>query len=157
MDESLRIYEDWDLAIRLASRFHFAACHSALVEQRRHAGGLHCADASQHLRVMIKVLHKALDLCERSLTLGQSAVERRIEAFLELLRARKALLQGDLEQARTLARRGIRGNAWRSMGYDLSMRSWLPGLFRTPPRLYDSLMIGPLAIPYYALRGILET
>jgi len=154
MDESLRIYEDWDFAIRLASRFRFAACRSALVEHRVHAEGLHCSAPSDHLRIMIRVLHKALNLCEHSMVPDKPATKRRIESFLRLLQAREALLHGDLARARLLVYAGIRRNIWRSMCYDLLVRLWVPSLCLQPPPLYDGIMIGPLALPYYLLRGM---
>lgn len=63
-DENLRIYEDWDMKIRLTKYFKTVYCPEILVEYRLHRGGLSRLPPSQHLKFMKEIYRKNFCLLE---------------------------------------------------------------------------------------------
>jgi GT2 family glycosyltransferase len=61
-DKSLRIYEDWDFAIRLARHSQGAYCPVPLYEYRQYRGGLSSAGHETHLQALKRVLANLLPL-----------------------------------------------------------------------------------------------
>ena len=61
-DTSLRIYEDWDFAIRLARHSQGAYCPLPLYEYRQYRGGLSSAGHETHLQALKKVYENLLPL-----------------------------------------------------------------------------------------------
>jgi len=155
-NEKLSIYEDWEYAVRLTSQFLLAACRKPLIEHRRHSDGLHNAARSTHLMTMISIVQDALNGCAKSIVVDKHKTERSLRAFLHLLQAKDYALQGKLSAAMPLVRSSIMLNPWRGNAYDLLMRLMFPRLFVREARLYDHIRIGPLAVPYYLVRGMIE-
>jgi len=61
-DRNLRIYEDWDFAIRLARQFEGAYCPVPLYEYRQYGGGLSSAGYETHLRALKRVYGNILPI-----------------------------------------------------------------------------------------------
>lgn len=61
-DPSLKIYEDWDLKIRLAAEFPFYYTGINGIAYRRHGMGLSAASASEHLEAMSRIFDKNIKL-----------------------------------------------------------------------------------------------
>ncbi|MBA4385635.1 MAG: hypothetical protein C0410_12930 [Anaerolinea sp.] len=79
-DESFLFYEDDDYALRLASRFPFAACRQPLIEHTHHPTGAHNVDHSAHLEPMIRIAKKALNVGDRNnVTLDKPSTKQRFE------------------------------------------------------------------------------
>lgn len=154
LDESFFIYEDWDLAIRLASQFKFATCRAVLVERKIHASGMHTVERSFHLETTIRMVQNAMAMCNSSIVEDKDSARRNIESFLMFLQGMQAALDGDNSIGRSLAYASIMKDKSRSIPYDLLLRLWLPMLSIRGMRQKDSLNIGPLALPYYFLRSI---
>lgn len=108
-DENLRIYEDWDFAIRLARHSQGAYCPVPLYEYRQYQGGLSSAGTETHLQALKRVFGNLLPLLnglprqkarkiKRILTAEVCGYEalwhlgrgRKIEALKHLLNALKA-------------------------------------------------------------------
>ncbi len=96
LDESLKIYEDWDWQIRLASRFLFASCPEPLYEYRQHTGGIHNLPSRVHLDIKIKIAQRAIDLCDESMVADKEGTKQNIRAFLATLQAKNMLLSAKM-------------------------------------------------------------
>ncbi|MBA0217466.1 glycosyltransferase family 2 protein [Pectobacterium brasiliense] len=57
-NESMSLYEDWDLKLRLAKKYNFYYSGSKGVKYRRHSSGLSSLSFNKHFEVMIKVFYK---------------------------------------------------------------------------------------------------
>jgi glycosyltransferase involved in cell wall biosynthesis len=61
-DSNLKIYEDWDFAIRLARHAEGAYCPTPLYEYRQYKGGLSSLGYESHLRAVKRVYENVLPL-----------------------------------------------------------------------------------------------
>lgn len=61
-DQTLRIYEDWDLKIRLAAQYEFYYSGISGVGYRRHGSGLSSASLSEHVEALEKIFKKNIPL-----------------------------------------------------------------------------------------------
>ncbi len=64
-DETIALYVDWDLKIRLAAHYSLAYSGEALVEYRIHPGGVHNRPSQTHLQDLVAIYRKNLPLLER--------------------------------------------------------------------------------------------
>jgi len=65
-DPSLRIYEDWDLKIRLSTRCEFYYSGINGIGYRRHGSGLSSASLSEHVETLEKIFMKNIHLVPES-------------------------------------------------------------------------------------------
>ncbi len=63
-DTNLKIFEDWDFAIRLARKYRFAYCPIPLYEYRRYIGGLSSSKKTVHLEAVKTVFNNLVPLLE---------------------------------------------------------------------------------------------
>lgn len=155
LDETLKINEDFEWIVRLSSRFAFSAVKEPLILHRYHSGGLHRSNRLLLLETLAAVTKKVHGLCDSSIEKDKIKIKRKIGSFLNLSRARVEAFKGDYPTAGQYLFKSLKQNPFRSSGYDLFMRLIFPKLFTRETRLPDSLMIGPLAIPFYLVRGVL--
>lgn len=86
-DPALRLWEDWDMAIRLTQRYAVAACLAVLSEYRQHPSGLSDANLPAHLHALIRVYEKNRPLLASLPAAEQEAIRRRLRAkFTRLAR-----------------------------------------------------------------------
>jgi len=154
LDESFRINEDFEWIARLSSRFPFTAVREPLVQHRFHSKGLHRSDSLLLLETLAAVAEKMLGFCKTSIDEDKDKTAEKIRSFLNLTMARIELYKGDRSAAGTYVIKSIRQDWLRSSNYDLMMRLFLPKLFRRQYRKLDPLMMGPLALPFYLVRGV---
>lgn len=154
LDENFKINEDFEWMLRLAGRFRFAAVNEPMVMHRYHSHGLHRSDRLLLLETLASVTEKISGTLNSNPEKKDKRTRRKIDAFLDLSRARVAAYKGDTDEALGHLRHTIKKDPLRSSPYDLLMRLYFPQLFKRQARLPDSLMIGPMAIPFYLARGI---
>jgi glycosyltransferase involved in cell wall biosynthesis len=65
-DQALKMYEDWDLKLRLARLYEFVYTGIYGTAYRRHAGGLSSVPLPEHIRWLKKVFRKNLPLAHPS-------------------------------------------------------------------------------------------
>jgi glycosyltransferase involved in cell wall biosynthesis len=94
MDETLKIYEDWEWMIRLASNFSFTYCPEPLYEYRQHPEGIHNIPQSQHIDIKINIARRAIDLCDNSMIPDKEETKRKIEIYLAVLLAQERFISG---------------------------------------------------------------
>ena len=101
-DESLEIYEDWDLKIRLAAASDVAYCPEVLSAYRRHGGGIsQRATASDHLAATRYIYEKHASLLDQLDETGRQDVESALEKRMSSLAALAAFEEhGQLAGAR---------------------------------------------------------
>lgn len=92
LDEELKIYEDWEWKIRLASRFLFVSCSEPLYEYRQHKDGAHNLPRSIHIETMNKILVRALSFCDVSMVSDKDETKRNIGMFIATLQVENMLL-----------------------------------------------------------------
>lgn len=91
-DESLQIYEDWDLKIRLSSMCKVAYCPIPLVEYRRHPLGISSTSSVElHLDVVRRIYEKNRHLLNILPKKDHEEAEKKLLAFLLYLEAKLAL------------------------------------------------------------------
>ncbi len=79
-DPTLRLWEDWDMAIRLTQRYAVAACPAVLSEYRQHPSGLSDANLPAHLHALIRVYEKNRPLLASLPIAEQGAIRQRLRA-----------------------------------------------------------------------------
>jgi glycosyltransferase involved in cell wall biosynthesis len=155
LDETLKINEDFEWIVRLSSRFVFSAVKEPLVLHRYHSGGLHRSNRLLLLETLAAVTEKLYGFSDSSIEKNKRKAKEKMGSFLNLSKARVEAFKGNHSTANHYLFKSLKQNPYRSSGYDLLVRLIFPKLFRRETRLPDSLMIGPLAIPFYLLRGVL--
>ena len=153
-DENLKINEDFDWIVRLASRFEFSAVNEPLVKHRYHAKGLHRSDRLLLLETLETIAAKSIGLTGSCIENNKQKTLNKLESFLNLSKARVHQVKGNYQDAREYLLQSISQDWRRSSGYDLLMRLYMPKMFKRSARLPDSLMLGPFAAPFYLLRGV---
>ncbi|PHR23972.1 MAG: hypothetical protein COA36_16290 [Desulfotalea sp.] len=153
-DESLEINEDFEWIARLSSRYPFATVKEPLAKHRFHPNGLHQSGRLLLLETLAKVTEKMVIYCEKSIVRNKLQTRKAISAFSHLSRARIEMHQANPSQAIRSVQRSISQDWLRSSSYDLYMRLVMPKLFKRQHRIADQLMLGPLPIPFYLLRGL---
>lgn len=106
-DPVFGLYEDWDMKIRLATRFRFGYVADALSEYRRHGQGLSMADAASHLAATDRVAQKHVDLFRSLESTHGAYLRRQMEGW------RAHLLRGSARGAALRRRPGFRREALR--------------------------------------------
>ena len=154
-DESLSINEDFEWIVRFASQFSFVAVKEPLVMHRIHSKGLSQSNRLLLLETQKQVVEKMIRLVDKSIVKDKQQTFQKLSAFLNLTRARIAAYKNNTCQAKEFLFKAVCQDLFRSANYDLYMRLLLPGFFKRQARLPDSLMIGPLALPFYIARGVL--
>jgi hypothetical protein len=79
LDLSLKLYEDWDLKIRLASQNEFYYTGTQGTAYRRHGRGLSAAPLKEHINVMKKIFDKNIHLADQK---NKKKLRDEFEAFL---------------------------------------------------------------------------
>jgi glycosyltransferase involved in cell wall biosynthesis len=117
-DPKLRLYEDWDMRIRLTKRLSVAYCDEALSEIRLHDKGLSSAPAAEHLAALqyirMKNRHLIKDLDSRQ----RVFVERQLDTWRARLIRRAARESLEAEGPEWLGRLQALSLYARSMRYD---------------------------------------
>jgi glycosyltransferase involved in cell wall biosynthesis len=88
IDERLENYWDWDRKIRYTSRFKVAYSGEALVEYRKHGGGISNAKPDVHFRAMSAIYEKYLPLLEKRSRKDSAKVRCHVELLLAEMQRR---------------------------------------------------------------------
>ena len=96
MDESLKIYEDWEWKIRLAGQFSFVYCPEPLYEYRHHHGGVHNLRIAEHFEIMLKITQGAINLCDTRMIPRKEETKKNINIFMVMLQVKKILLADEI-------------------------------------------------------------
>lgn len=89
-DPNLKIYEDWDLKIRLTKHFHTVYCPSPLSEYRQNPDGLSRANAALHLKTMETIFKKNYSLLNDLNSTQKKSADQKINIILSALAKRAA-------------------------------------------------------------------
>lgn len=153
-DESFPINEDFEWIVRLAGQFHFAAVKEPLVQHRIHSKGLSQSNRRLLLETQKEMIKKMLNLVDSGIENKNKNTRKKLTAFLNLTLARIAEYENQYRTAWQHLFQAVRTDFFRSANYDLYLRLLFPDIFKRKSRLPDPLMIGPLAMPFYIVRGI---
>ncbi len=153
-DESFPINEDFEWVARLSSRYPFATVKEPQVMHRYHSKGLSSSNRELLLETLAQVTQKMIQFAPDSIEPDKPSLIKKLNSFLNLTRARTEEYRGNPGQASRFLFKSMAGDWRRSANYDLLMRLCLPGFFPKQSRIPDPLMVGPLALPFYMVRGV---
>ncbi len=89
-DRTLRSVEDWDMWIRIATRYHFAVTREALVYYRQHSSNM-----SKNWRVMEQAFHQVIEKSFESISPKLLSLKNNSLGYANLCLAWKALQSKD--------------------------------------------------------------
>ncbi len=153
-DERFPINEDFEWVIRLAGFFEFAAVNQTLVYHRIHDKGLSSGNRLLLLSTQARVVSKMIRFTEAGTFEDRGTTLDKLYAFRYLTRAREFAFMKETAKARSFLSKSLARDPWRSAAWDLWLRLSLSREFKRPHKIPDRLRFGPLAIPYYLLRGV---
>ena len=123
-DPTLRLYEDWDLRIRLTKRLRVAYHDEPLAVVRLHGRGLASSPPAEHLAAIERVLGKNLPLLDDLPAAEQQMVHRKIGEWLAQVARSSAL---DAARRGSVARRlSALPAALKAMRYRMRSRRGAP-------------------------------
>ncbi len=137
-DPDLRLYEDWDMRIRLTKHYQVAYCNQLLSEIRVHRKGLSSAGAAEHLAALEHIVQKNAHLLDDIEPQQRRYVHQRLD-----------------ERRARMMRRGAREalgvkpgqKAERKQALALYIQSW-----RYQPLYFDHELLFRLILPRGAYR-----
>lgn len=153
-DQAFDINEDFEWIVRFSSRYPFAAVKEPLVLHRHHPKGLSQTNRLLLLETQALVVQKMIWLTNKSMVKNPGETIKKLTSFLHLTMARIEQFKGNTAMAEKYLAKSMSRDFLRSANYDLLMRLFFPKIFKKPSRLPDSLMVGPLALPFYFARGV---
>ncbi len=86
-DESFDLFNDWDMAVRLAARFPIVYSGEVLVDYRRHGEGVHNWPARRRATDMAAAIHKNMPLITARRPDEVEEIARHLQDFLETVLA----------------------------------------------------------------------
>jgi glycosyltransferase involved in cell wall biosynthesis len=145
-DPNLRLYEDWDMRIRLTKHYRVAYCKELLSEIRVHSKGLSSAGAAEHLAALEQIVLKNEPLLDDIESEKRDHVYQRLGEHRARMMRRAAREVLDVESGQRTARERALALYIQSWKYHLVLdRDLLSRLF-LPDRTYrllKSMFSGP--------------
>jgi glycosyltransferase involved in cell wall biosynthesis len=126
-DESLELYEDWDMKIRLTARFPVVYTGEPLVEYRIHGRGLHARPARDHYNALASIYNKNLSLLRSLPERDAGRIKARLESMLAMARARTAIADKQLFLCLKELLRGVALDPWNRRMYRSLLKWMFPG------------------------------
>jgi len=126
-DTSLRIYEDWDFAIRLARHSQGAYCPVPLYEYRQYRGGLSSAGHETHLQALKKVYGNLLPLLIGLPAPKARRIKRILFAEVCSYEALCRLEKGRKTEAFKYVLNALKGSPFQAFHYEIATMILFPG------------------------------
>lgn len=98
-DENMKLYEDFELCMKLAKFFKCAYCPQPLIVYRVHAAGLHNAEIDKHVANLSKIRSSLLELLKTEPTKARSSMERKLVYGTHFL---SMIIKSELNKGRSL-------------------------------------------------------